>query len=169
MLGTTNVLATNQNGRLPFKLYSDHWQRFLDWAGDQGLSALPASPVVVAVAVYLTTLAKTTNVLDALTAAAAIDSVHRWAAIPSPFDAPILQLTTERILWGYPPRSPYAPSDHRLKPRYHLLKRNTSRCIPAQLCNCPFVQGPKPTMVLGWSPLMTFRYTEPHVRNSRAS
>ena len=88
-------------------LYSDHWQRFLDWAGDRGLSALPASPVVVAV--YLTTLAETTNVLDALTAAEAIYSVHRWAAIPSPFDAPILQLTTKRILWGYPPRSPYAP------------------------------------------------------------
>ena len=98
-------------------LYSDHWQRFdragskraIDWAGDRGLTALPASPVVVAV--YLTTLAETTNVLDALTAAPteAIYSVHRWAAIPSPFDAPILQLTTKRILWGYPPGSPYAP------------------------------------------------------------
>ena len=83
-------------------LYSDHWQRFLDWAGDQGLSALPALPVVVAA--YLTTLAEITNSLDARTAAEAIYSVHRWAAIPSPFDDPILQLITKHILRGYPPK-----------------------------------------------------------------
>ena len=88
-------------------LYSDHWQRFLDWAGDQGLTALPALPVVVAA--YLSTLAEPTNILDARTAAEAIHSVHRWAAIPSPFHSPTLQLITKYILRGYPPRSPYAP------------------------------------------------------------